>query len=438
MAREKKAQKPTLAAGATDHAISDGVEPQTPLGSSTPVRSRSPAKRWTPPHVQPWLRWVIEPLEAFKLLLIPIVLFLNWEVLTPRLQTILEPWAPSLAPYLPADGQLPNPFAPLFLLSGRVSSSPAEAPRYAKNYLDLVFIAYYVIFFSCFRQLVTINMFGHIGRAYGIRKQGKLDRLGEQGYAVVYFLLSGLWGVRIMSQLPTWWYDTKYFWIGYPHWDMTPELKRYYLMQMAYWCQQFIVLALRLEKPRKDYNELIAHHLVTLWLVGWSYLINLTLIGNAVYLSMDLPDAFLAFSKVLNYLHFERAKVFSFLTFTGVWSYFRHYLNFVILWSVWYEYDLIPETSKRWFTPEGVWLVWWMKFQVFVPLVLLQLLNLFWFYLIMRILIRTVVARETEDVRSDDEDDEDEPEKTPEKKPVKANGGSDSKEKGEKGQPNKD
>lgn len=57
--------------------------------------------------------------------------------------------------------------------------------------------------------------------------------------------------------------------LDYPHWDMKPELKGYYLMQAAYWCQQFIVLALKLEKPRKDYNELIAHHLVTLWLVGY-------------------------------------------------------------------------------------------------------------------------------------------------------------------------
>lgn len=55
----------------------------------------------------------------------------------------------------------------------------------------------------------------------------------------------------------------------YPHWQMTPELKRYYLMQASYWCQQLIVLVFRLEKPRKDYKELVAHHLVTLWLIGF-------------------------------------------------------------------------------------------------------------------------------------------------------------------------
>jgi len=58
--------------------------------------------------------------------------------------------------------------------------------------------------------------------------------------------------------------------VDYPHWQMTPELKRYYLLQASYWCQQLIVLVFRLEKPRKDFKELIAHHLVTLWLVGFA------------------------------------------------------------------------------------------------------------------------------------------------------------------------
>jgi acyl-CoA-dependent ceramide synthase len=40
-------------------------------------------------------------------------------------------------------------------------------------------------------------------------------------------------------------------------------------MQASYWCQQLIVLVFGLEKPRKDYKELFAHHIVTLWLVGF-------------------------------------------------------------------------------------------------------------------------------------------------------------------------
>lgn len=40
---------------------------------------------------------------------------------------------------------------------------------------------------------------------------------------------------------------------------MRPELKTYYLLQFAYWLQQLLVLALRLEKPRTDFTELCLH-----------------------------------------------------------------------------------------------------------------------------------------------------------------------------------
>lgn len=76
---------------------------------------------------------------------------------------------------------------------------------------------------------------------------------------------------------------------------MVGPLKAYYLVQAGYWCQQTVILAAGVEKPRKDFKELIAHvsttfnrlvrfyrngllmdcfreqHLVTLWLIGWSY-----------------------------------------------------------------------------------------------------------------------------------------------------------------------
>ena len=85
--------------------------------------------------------------------------------------------------------------------------------------------------------------------------------------------------------------------------------------------------------------------------------------------------------------------------------YFRHWLNLVMLWSTWTQFDLIPyvivefdisahhsnvyrETSKQWSPQDGVWLVWWMKYQIAFPIAALQALNLFWYYLILRILVR--------------------------------------------------
>lgn len=69
-------------------------------------------------------------------------------------------------------------------------------------------------------------------------------------------------------------------------------------------------------------------------------------------------------------------------------SYFRIYLSAVTLWSVWYQFDLIPAYTKYFLPSKGVWLTWWMKYQVFAPLFLLLLLNIFWYVLMWRVMIR--------------------------------------------------
>jgi len=126
--------------------------------------------------------------SALKLLFIPIVLYINWEV---------------LAPYV-AQG-IPNPFAAFLFISYPVPTSTSENPRYTKGYLDLVFIAYHIVFFSFVRQVVTITACRPIAKYFGIKKPAKVDRFGEQGYALVYFAIFGVWGVvRSLnsSQLP--------------------------------------------------------------------------------------------------------------------------------------------------------------------------------------------------------------------------------------------
>jgi len=130
------------------------------------------------------------------------------------------------------------------------------------------------------------------------------------------------------------------------------------------------------------------------------------LIGNAVFLSMDFPDTILAISKVLNYMQREIAKTVVFSCLIVVWTYFRIYLSLKILWSVWFEFELIPAESMQWAPQTGAWLAPWMRYQVFTPLFLLQLLNLFWYFLILRIAFRAIWTGNPDDDRSDDEDDD--------------------------------
>ncbi len=56
-----------------------------------------------------------------------------------------------------------------------------------------------------------------------------------------------------------------------------------------------------------------------------------------------------------------------------------------------------------------------MKWQIFIPIALLQIINLFWYFLIWRILIRAVLSAPLADERSDDEDEAEEEPSTDEK-----------------------
>lgn len=97
-----------------------------------------------------------------------------------------------------------------------------------------------------------------------------------------------------MSRLPIWYFDSAAMFEGYPHLEHEALVKAYYLLQASYWLQQAIVLLLQLEKQRKDFKELVGHHVVTLALIWLSYRFHFTYIGVAVYVTHDISDFFLA------------------------------------------------------------------------------------------------------------------------------------------------
>ncbi|KAJ7182880.1 longevity assurance proteins LAG1/LAC1 [Mycena crocata] len=354
----------------------------------------------TGPRVNPLFRWAVSPRQTLCVLLTPPMLAIPTHFILPILP-------PSLRPEL-------NPFLAFFLLSHKAEPPERQAAAvtraeftgqlYVKGLGDLALITWTVVLVGLVRMLLT-SVFRGLGKRWGIVKEAKIRRFGEQGYIIVYSAFIGAWGVYIMSTSRTWWYQTEFFWRDYPHNYLSGAMKRYYLSQIAFWLHQFLVLVLGLEKRRSDHNQFIVHHCVTVWMVGWSYLINVTLLGTAVYVCMDLSDTALSFSMMLNYLRLDRSKAMGLGILIVVWTYFRNYLSLRILWSVWYEFDLVPNHTKRFSPSQGLHLAPWMRYQMFVPLGVLQLLKLFWYFLILRIAVRGIITSRPEDSRSDDEED---------------------------------
>ncbi|CAJ0636754.1 480_t:CDS:10 [Entrophospora sp. SA101] len=301
-----------------------------------------------------------------------------------------------------------NPFYRLLFISYPIHIKTSDEILYLKGYWDLGFIFFWLVAFTFIREFTMQYILRPLAIFGKIKNKREITRFMEQGYVVIYCTISSSVGLNIMYNSSYWYFNTKYFWIDYPHYAMTGLVKSYYLIQFAFWLQQIFVLLLQLEKPRKDFLEFIAHHIITCLLIGGSYLFNFTRIGNAVFISMDFSDIWLAFAKCLKYLaapNIITDSMFGFFMIT--WAYTRHYLYGYITWAT-YQESCQPEYNACIWDPlNGYWLTWWSKYIILLGLVLLQILMIYWFNLILKVAWRVIKGKNAEDSRSDVEDDED-------------------------------
>jgi len=184
----------------------------------------------------------------------------------------------------------------IFLSYRKEPKSPGEPVMYGKGKKDIAFVAFYTVFLSFTREFLMQRVIRPWGQWCGIKGKAKMARFMEQVYTAMYFAVFGPFGLYVMSKTNIWYFNTTAMFEGFPHREHTAMFKAYYLLQASYWAQQAIVLMLQLEKPRKDFKELVAHHIITLALIGLSYRFHFTYMGLAVYITHDISDFFLAVS----------------------------------------------------------------------------------------------------------------------------------------------
>ncbi|KAI9837347.1 MAG: hypothetical protein M1819_000421 [Sarea resinae] len=282
-------------------------------------------------------------------------------------------------------------------------ADPDTPIQYGKGKRDLAFVAFYMLVLSFTREFLIQRVIRPLAVYCGITRRAKQARFMEQTYSLIYFGIFGPFGLYVMSRTPVWYFNTTGMFETYPHKTHDAVFKTYYLLQASYWGQQALVLLLQLEKPRKDYKELVGHHIITLSLIALSYRFHFTYMGLAVYITHDISDFFLASSKTLNYLDsFIVAPYFA--TFVVVWIYLRHYVNLRILWALLTEYRTVGPYELNWETEQYKSPL--AQVITFSLLASLQAVNLFWLFLILRIAKNFAFSHVAKDERSDDEDDE--------------------------------
>jgi acyl-CoA-dependent ceramide synthase len=187
-----------------------------------------------------------------------------------------------------------NPVHRFIFLSYELPAAPGEPVQYGKGPWDIALVSFYIIVLSFTREFIMQKFLRPLARRGGLKSRAKQSRFMEQMYTAIYFSVMGPAGLYVMSRTPLWYFNTRAMYENFPHRTHEADFKFYYLFQAAYWAQQAIVLLLGMEKPRKDYKELVGHHIVSLALIGLSYRFHFTYMGLGVYVTHDISDFFLA------------------------------------------------------------------------------------------------------------------------------------------------
>ena len=149
---------------------------------------------------------------------------------------------------------------------------------------------------------------------------------------------------------------------------------------------------------RKDFVEMVVHHVVTLLLLTFSWMVNFTRIGALVLAVHDGCDVFLQLAKVFNYM-----QKYDYRTYTDV-TFVIFAITFFVCRLVIFPFRIIY-TSLVWTVTEGGYKPWFVYYFFNGLLLSLLVLHIIWFSFIMGMVVRWLRTGEMKkDARSDTDD----------------------------------
>uniref|UniRef100_A0A8C3L6T7 Ceramide synthase 2 n=1 Tax=Chrysolophus pictus TaxID=9089 RepID=A0A8C3L6T7_CHRPC len=204
-----------------------------------------------------------------------------------------------------------------------------------------------------------------------------------------FYLLAFIAGMAVIVDKP-WFYDLREVWKGYPIQSILPSQYWYYMIELSfYWSLLFSIAS---DVKRKDFKEQIIHHVATIILISFSWFANYVRAGTLIMALHDSSDYLLESAKMFNYANWRNTCNNIFIVFAAVFIITR--LVILPFWimhcTVVYPLELYPAFFGYYF------------FNAMMGV--LQLLHIFWAFLIIRMAHKFITGKVVEDERSDREE----------------------------------
>ncbi|XP_062315069.1 ceramide synthase 5-like [Osmerus eperlanus] len=218
-------------------------------------------------------------------------------------------------------------------------------------------------------------------------KPATLTKFCESMWRLTFYLGIFIYAIRYLWVSP-WMWDTRQCWYNYPFQTLSPGQYNYYMAELAfYWS---LMLSQFTDIKRKDFLIMLIHHLATITLITFSYANNMLRAGTLVMCVHDASDILLEAAKLANYAKYQRLCDGLFVLFSIIF-----FITRLVIYPFWVVYSVFVES----WVIIGPYQSWWLLNGL---LLVLQVLHVFWFYLIARIAIKALFkGKVSKDDRSD-------------------------------------
>jgi len=214
----------------------------------------------------------------------------------------------------------------------------------------------------------------------------------ESSYKFLHYVAVFIWECFLIRQT-SWLTDTTQLWAKLPH-AMNFSFYMFYMYQCGFYLYSLFAV-LFLDVKRKDWPQLITHHVVTLYLIIYSWEWGFVRVGLVILFLLDCSDIFLEGAKTFHYMAYEALSVGNFVCLV---------ITFFACRIVAYPLICLRTTlfeAESIVAAQGYTYGWW-EYPLFNGLlVTLFILQIYWFWQLLRVLWTKVVQGKLEDHRED-------------------------------------
>lgn len=239
---------------------------------------------------------------------------------------------------------------------------------------------------------VAVQKWFHLRRQ--LNQPTVMDKYCEALWRFVFYSIATIYGFVVLWD-KSWFADQRYTFLGFGFQECAPEIRYYYYFEIGMYLS--LLFSLSTDTKRKDFVEMTCHHIVTILLMTFSWSQGYFRIGTLILLVHDFADIFLELAKTALYLKYQNVCDAMFAVFAVAFGVSR-----IIIFPFW---------NIRGVYDSHILTVNFIGAQYFYLVLLgaLQVLHIFWFQTIVRMVFMALKSGEvSKDDRSDDEDDEEE------------------------------